>query len=123
VRHLLDHLVGTGEDRLRQGEAERLGGLEVDRELEMGRLLHGQLAGRGAAKDTNHVIRGAPAQLGKVGAITEETPFSGHPVPLAHCRQARRKRLRGERRGIARELGYRGDRRRLHAGLAHLCKG
>ncbi len=34
-----DHLVGAGEDRLRHGQAERLGGLEIDDQLEFGRLL------------------------------------------------------------------------------------
>ena len=29
-RELLDHLVGAGEDRQRDGEAERFGSLEID---------------------------------------------------------------------------------------------
>jgi hypothetical protein len=35
---LLDHLVGGGQQRFRDGEAERLGGFEVDDEFELGRL-------------------------------------------------------------------------------------
>jgi hypothetical protein len=35
---LFDHLVGGDEQRWRHREAERLGGLEVDHELELGRL-------------------------------------------------------------------------------------
>ena len=36
---LLNHLVGRGQQRFRDGEAERLSGPEIDHELELGRLL------------------------------------------------------------------------------------
>ena len=48
---LLDDLVGPLEQRLRDGEPERLGGLEVDDQLELGGLLHGQVGGLGALED------------------------------------------------------------------------
>jgi hypothetical protein len=38
---LFDHLVGKGQHSGWQGEAERLGSLEINNELEPGRLLHG----------------------------------------------------------------------------------
>ena len=38
-RKLLDHLVGAGEQGIRHGEPERLRGLQIDQQLELGRLL------------------------------------------------------------------------------------
>ena len=55
---LLDHLGGLEEDVPRDGEAEGLGGLEVDHEVEGRRLLHGKVGGLGALEDAVHVVRG-----------------------------------------------------------------
>jgi hypothetical protein len=38
VAALLDHLVGCGQQRFRDGEAERFGGFEIDQQLELDRL-------------------------------------------------------------------------------------
>jgi hypothetical protein len=45
---LFDHLVGGGEHRRWHRDAERLRSLEVDNQLELRRLLDGQLARPGA---------------------------------------------------------------------------
>jgi hypothetical protein len=37
LAHSFDHLVGPAEQREREGEAERLGGLEVDNQLDLHR--------------------------------------------------------------------------------------
>jgi hypothetical protein len=42
-RALFDHLIGPREDRRRDRQAERRGSLQVDHQLEFGRLLNWQI--------------------------------------------------------------------------------
>jgi len=42
-RHLFDRLVGASKQRRRNRKAERLGGLEIDHKLVLGRRLHRQV--------------------------------------------------------------------------------
>ncbi len=45
---LFDHLVGAGEERRWNCDAERVSGLKIDEEFELCRLLYGEFSGRGA---------------------------------------------------------------------------
>ena len=48
IGRLLDYLVGALREEPRHVDTERLGGLEVDHQLEPGRLLHRQIGWLGA---------------------------------------------------------------------------
>src|SRR5260221_3734866 len=68
---LFDHLVGAAEQRDRNGDAERLGGLEIDDEFHLGGLLDRQ-GGRPIAREN-------PS-----GINTPQTPPFGMTAAIAH---------------------------------------
>src|SRR6266404_2555577 len=63
-------LVGAGKDRRRDGQAERRGSLEIDDQLEPGRLLHRQISGLGALEYPS-------------GVNADLTPCAGEAWPIA----------------------------------------
>src|SRR5262245_20113119 len=52
----LEDLVRTGQQRRRDRQAERLGGLQVDHQLELCRLLDGEIGGPRAFQDLGDVL-------------------------------------------------------------------
>src|SRR5262245_43246755 len=70
--NLLDHLVGAGEQRRRNGEVERFRSFEIDPEMKFGRLLHGQVGWLGATEYFDDVICCYRARPIKILAIGEE---------------------------------------------------
>jgi hypothetical protein len=61
AKGLFDQLVGGSEQRGRNGESKRLGGLEIDDEIEFGRLLDRDIAG----------LRPAQNLVDKIGSALE----------------------------------------------------
>src|SRR5882724_10745435 len=72
------HLVRLEEQGRRKRQAEGTGGLEVDDQLELHGLLHGEVHGLGALQDLVHVGGGTPVEVRKAWAIGQET--SARPV-------------------------------------------
>src|SRR5439155_574518 len=64
-------------------EPEGLGGLEVDDQLELRRLLDGEVAGLGALEDFVHVGGGAPPHVSEVDAVRYEPALIHVKVPEA----------------------------------------
>jgi hypothetical protein len=78
---LLDHRVGAREERRRHGEAERPGGLQVDDDIEFGRLQHRQVGGLGALEDSTGV--GADLTMHASGQAKSPSLSAGNPVYTA----------------------------------------
>src|SRR6516225_7375384 len=68
----LDYLGGRGQQRFRDGEAERLGGLEVDDKIEFGRLYHGQISRFLASENAARVKATLAKKSGNAGAIAHQ---------------------------------------------------
>src|SRR5215470_8080978 len=85
---LLDHLVCPPEHRLRDGEVERPSRLEVDDQLELRRLLHGEIAWLGTIEDPVHVDRRTPKDLAQIRPVRHQAPGFHVAALLEHRRDS-----------------------------------
>src|SRR5438093_12328681 len=58
LAHSLDHLVGAQEERLGDRQAKRLGGVQIDDEIELGRLLDRDVAWLGPSQNLVNIVGG-----------------------------------------------------------------
>src|SRR5262249_56082162 len=70
----LDHLVGDGEQRRWNREAEHPGGLRVDDKLELGRLHDRQVRRLGTLEDTADIGADLTISIGFVGSAAPHPP-------------------------------------------------
>ena len=90
------------EQRLRDRDAERLRGLQVDAQAELGRPLDRQVAGARAFQDPRHLQRRPAHQVVEVGAVGDQEAGLRLVRPLADERPAgRERRARDLRRDAA----------------------
>src|SRR5437762_645144 len=84
---LPNHLIRLEEEGRGEGEAERLGGLEVDNQLELMGALHRQVGRCGAFQDFVHKDRRALALVVSRHAIAQQDPRRGIVAPSRDGRQ------------------------------------
>ncbi len=84
----LDYLIGTSEQGRRHFDAERLGGRQVDDEIELDRLLDRQVGRLCPAQDLIDIVAGAPVKIQEVRSIGHQTAGFGELPKTVHRRQS-----------------------------------
>src|SRR5215475_11083916 len=73
---LLNHLICQDQEGWRERDPKRLRSLEVEDQLVLGRLLHGEGGGLGAFQNLVDIGGGTPEQVRKARAIGHQRPIS-----------------------------------------------
>src|SRR5262249_56710780 len=103
---LFDQLVCTAGQRQWDSDAKRLGCLEVDEQLVLGRRLHRQVRWLCSPEDAIDVRRGTPAEIDRVGPLGQQAavdclaPGRLDGREAVACRQCDEGRTIGEGEGV-----------------------
>src|SRR3981081_695721 len=82
-----DHLVGARKHRWWYVEAKRLGGLEVNHQLVLGRRLHRQIGGLLALEDAIDVPGRASVWVDRIGPVGDQAAIYGVKAERVDPRQ------------------------------------
>src|SRR5215831_15547686 len=113
----LDYFVRAAEERDRDCETERLGGLHVDDEFDFRRLLHRQVSRVLALEDAAGVDATETIRVPDTASVAHQTTGRCEFSKLEDRRYRVAERQRGELFGAAGEKGIRADRERAYAQL------
>src|SRR5207302_3934085 len=111
---LLDHLVGNGEQPGRKCDAERHGGLEVDDELEPGRLYNRQVGRLLTLEDAASVDASLVVCIGHTGTVAHQTTRHGALATFVDCWDRLTRNQRHDVISFTIEEGIRADDERVN---------
>ena len=75
-----DNLVGAGKQHRWHCKSERFGGLQVNDQLELGRLLHWKIGRLGAFEYLIDVAGGTPVQVSDMCPVRQESPATANSL-------------------------------------------
>src|SRR5262245_31882747 len=81
---LFDHLVGSIQQAKWHGETERLGGLQVDDEIEFSWLQNWKIGRLFTFKDSSGVIACLSIRIGDAGGVADQTACEGVLSKVIH---------------------------------------
>src|SRR5262245_11098199 len=121
---LFDHLICPRQQRRRDRQAERLGRLEIDDQLELSWLLHRQVARVSALQNSVDIDGGAPPYMRAVWTIAQQaSPLHPESVWIHSwqlCFRCQRNNL--SHGGVTREWGAPQQNERPYVVLGHRRK-
>ena len=97
--NLFNHLIRPRARCHRDGQAERLGGPQVDHQLDVGGLLFGEDSGLRPLQELVDEVRGASASVAGAHAMRPDGGLAGRDDEVPLIRPARARRLARRRRG------------------------
>src|SRR5262245_51003292 len=108
---------------MRDREAQRLSGLEVDHQLELDGLLDGEGGGFGAFEDLVHIDGSAAAEVARAWPVGHEATGLHKLREVVHGRQAARGREFGELSAVLKLNAAPQDEERPRVRAGHIREG
>src|SRR5688572_17920731 len=84
IRRLLDDSIRSRQHRLMDRHSQRFRSAEIDHQLELRRLLDGEVGGLGSSQDLVDMSRGAPGEDVEVRAVAHQAACVHPRAPARH---------------------------------------